>query len=87
MKEKRYYIVNIYKADKNYINDEQFMEMAEEQGSVYSEKGFQDAFNSFEINTKTDVLRIIEVDTSETELDAINNGLSVIDKFIDKMTK
>ena len=42
------------------FSDEKFMEIAEEQGMVYTLKGFQEAFNNLDINISS-VIRIINV--------------------------
>jgi len=41
------------------LSDEEFMTEAERQGNVYSVEGFEKAFNDMEINTFTDVIKII----------------------------
>lgn len=51
---------------QEYINelphsDDEFMTLAEESGRVYSLQGFQEAFNAEEINSSTDVIKIINV--------------------------
>jgi|TARA_R110002051_G_scaffold222223_3_gene285848 hypothetical protein len=38
---------------------EEFMDIAEEQGTVYSINGFTKAFNEGRINSNTDIIRII----------------------------
>lgn len=43
------------------LTDEEFMDLAEEEGRVYSLEGFKDAFNEEEINTAIDVIRFINV--------------------------
>ena len=65
--EKRFFIVNIDILNDDdcvvpSISDEEFMTLAEEQGSVYSEEGFVEAFN-FDLwfSTETCFLRIINV--------------------------
>jgi restriction endonuclease Mrr len=50
------YIVNL-----NDLTNDEFMVEAEEQGRVYTLKGFQIAFNESEVNSETDVIRFIEV--------------------------
>lgn len=67
MKEKRYYLVNIEslydlvetQEDFDAIPNEKFMAMAEKQGTVYSEKGFVEAFNTDEIYSPTMLLKIL----------------------------
>ena len=69
MKEVRVYLINLHDCrvkDMDNIlelTDEEFMFEAEEQGKVYSLKGFQKAFNLEEVNIATDQMRIIEVET------------------------
>ena len=60
--------IRVYVIDQNvsdvYANsktDEEFMEIAEEQGRVYTLEGFQEAFNLEEINSAIDVIRFITV--------------------------
>lgn len=60
--------IRVYVIDQNvsdvYANsktDEEFMEIAEEQGRVYTLDGFQEAFNLEEINSSIDVIRFISV--------------------------
>ena len=43
------------------LTDEEFMDLAEEEGRVYSLQGFQEAFNSEDVNTAIDVIRFINV--------------------------
>ena len=49
--------------DKHYtdLTDEEFMTLAEEDGTVYTIQGFQEAFNNEEINSAIDVIRFISV--------------------------
>jgi hypothetical protein len=54
----------VYIIDTSYaipIADEDFMTLAEKLGRVYTLPGFQKAFNKEEINTSTDIIRIINV--------------------------
>ena len=60
--------IRVYVIDQNvsdvYVNsktDEEFMEIAEEQGRVYTLDGFQEAFNLEEVNSSIDVIRFITV--------------------------
>jgi hypothetical protein len=64
----RIYLVDVNKCDRDeqsfdYINasDEQFIEEAENQGLVYSLRGFQDAFKNQEINTATMELMALNI--------------------------
>lgn len=63
--ETRVYVLEV-NSDELYFNfdtisDEEFQNLAEENGRVYTLKGFQDAFNSEEINSSIDVIRFISV--------------------------
>jgi len=62
------YLINIENVNKDIedkawsvdgLSDEEFMTEAERQGTVYSLKGFEKDFNDMEINTFTDVIKII----------------------------
>lgn len=59
MKEIRVYVINteLYEQDIDVtsISDEEFMDIAEELGSVYSLKGFEKAFNSFDLFSPSEV--------------------------------
>lgn len=44
------------------LSDEDFIEIAEEQGLVYTLNGFTQAFNNENINSSTDIIRFIEVE-------------------------
>ena len=57
--ETRIYVVE--DIDASNLNDEEFMDLAEEEGRVYTLQGFQEAFNLEEINSAIDVIRIINV--------------------------
>jgi len=60
--ETRVYVVDTTKYDKALMwGNETFMRVAEKEGTVYSLQGFQKAFNSEEINSYIDVIRIINV--------------------------
>lgn len=63
MAEIRVYVVDHHNApeiafDFDETNHESIMAYAEAIGSVYSLKGFQDAFNNEEVNTATDLILI-----------------------------
>ena len=60
MKEMRVYVLDM--SLMNDYTDEEFMEKAENYGSVYTLKGFENAFNSEELNTFVDYIRFIEVE-------------------------
>lgn len=64
MKELRVYVVDIdiVEEQTGLITNEIFMDLAEKQGTVYSLKGFELAFNYQELNTATDMIRFIEVE-------------------------
>ena len=51
-----------------HLTEEEFMTLAEEQGSVYSVPGFEEAFNNNFISTENCVIKVIEVDSEQTEL-------------------
>lgn len=61
MKETRVYVINVDKIEEDYMSltNEEFMTEAENQGTVYSLKGFENAFNWSDINSFTQVIRII----------------------------
>lgn len=60
MKEIRAYLIHIDSCD-NYdlLSDDEFMDIAEEQGTVYSLKGFAQAFNNEMIDDLNYWLRFI----------------------------
>lgn len=64
MKELRVYAVDVDILEEQTcsITDDVFIELAEKQGTVYSLKGFELAFNYQELNTSTDIIRFIEVE-------------------------
>jgi len=43
------------------LTNDEFQTLAEEQGRVYTLGGFQEAFNSEEINSTIDIIRVISV--------------------------
>ena len=62
--EKRVYAINVNARNVEDItitqlSDEDFISKAEEQGTVYSLKGFQDAFNNDEISSEYFYIRIL----------------------------
>tara|TARA_R100000081_G_C4637573_1_gene76226 strand:+ start:313 stop:492 length:180 start_codon:yes stop_codon:yes gene_type:complete len=59
MKEQRVYIINTTINDLDIPTDKIFMDISEKQGNVYSLGGFTKAFNRGEINSHTDIIRII----------------------------
>ena len=62
--ETRVYVIdtfNVRGINWNDLTDEEFMNLAEEDGNVYTLQGFQEAFNSQDINTEIDVIRFINV--------------------------
>ena len=63
MKETRVYLVDLtkieYSISPRYWDDEQFITVSEEQGSVYSLEGFQNAYNNDENNQNNTIIRII----------------------------
>lgn len=44
------------------LTNDEFLELAENQGRVYSLGGFSEAFNSEEINTANDIIRFINIE-------------------------
>lgn len=65
MKETRVYVIDTSETEEtnlNEISDEQFMDIAEEQGSVYTLKAFETAFNRESVYTGLDFIRFIEVE-------------------------
>lgn len=63
VKETKVYLIN----DNNYtgtkhtnaLTDEEFMDIAEEQGNVYSLKGFEEAFNNDDVSSVCEYIRIL----------------------------
>lgn len=65
MKEIRVYVVDVHSDTDELIpllSDEEFMNVAECNGTVYTLKGFQHAFNNDLINSSEEFIRIIEVE-------------------------
>lgn len=64
MKEFRVYVVDLDMLENSddFVTKEMFMEIAENTGRVYTLEGFQSAFNYEEVNTHTDIIKIIEVE-------------------------
>ena len=69
MTETRVYVVNQEDSEKEVLNltDEEFMEIAERWGRVYSLQGFQETFNSQkdEVSHSEDFIRFINVPNFE----------------------
>lgn len=68
-KEKRFYLVNVDNTDEetNFMScsDEEFMIEAENQGTVFTEQGFINAFNKDDgIASFSQYLRVFEVETT-----------------------
>ena len=61
----RVYLINLEEIDSddfNKLSDDEFIDIAERQRTVWSIKGFQDEFNSYgNINSAISAIRIIEV--------------------------
>ena len=57
------YVVDTNSSDcfANDLSDDEFKELAKEQGRVYNLQDFQEAFNSQEINSASDIVRLINV--------------------------
>jgi len=55
------YVIDTNSSDcfANDLSDDEFKELAKEQGRVYNLQDFQEAFNSQEINSSIDVIRFI----------------------------
>ena len=53
--------INSGSTNKEDITDEEFMNLAEEEGNVYSLEGFQEAFNNSDVNTEIDIVRFINL--------------------------
>jgi hypothetical protein len=70
MKEIRVYVVNCDLYDgKEYIlemTNEQFMDLAEEQGTVYSLNVFETSYNNDWLDTINTYIRFIEVECAES---------------------
>ena len=65
MKEFRVYVVDVHSDTDELIpllSNEEFMNVAEDNGTVYTLQGFQNAFNNDEINSSEEFIRIIEVE-------------------------
>ena len=65
MKEIRVYVVDVHSDTDELIpllSDEEFMNVAEHNGTVYTLQGFQYAFNNDLINSSEEFIRIIEVE-------------------------
>ena len=65
MREFRVYIVDVHSDTDELIpllTDEEFMNMAEHNGTVYSLSGFQHAYNNDLINSNEEFIRIMEVE-------------------------
>ena len=58
-KEIKIYMIEVDEKGSDDYTDEEFMTLAEEQGTVYSLKGFQDAFNYEESIDFNHYIRII----------------------------
>lgn len=68
-KEKRFYLVNVDNTDEEtnfmFCSDEEFMIEAENQGTVFTEQGFVNAFNKDDgIASFSQYLRVFEVETT-----------------------
>ncbi len=66
-KEWRVYVVNphLSRSEESFrdCDDEYFIEIAEEQGTVYSLSSYQKMFNDDDINSETHFIRILKVDS------------------------
>ena len=43
------------------LTTQEFMDLAEEEGNVYTLKGFQDAFNNEDVNSESHIIKFINV--------------------------
>lgn len=62
--ETRVYVIDTFNiGERNWksLTDEEFITLAEEEGNIYTLEGFQEAFNSQDINTEIDVVRFINM--------------------------
>ena len=60
--ETRVYVVDAEEDEyEPTMNDESFMTLAEQGGRVYTLPTFQDSFNNGDVNTFTDIIRVINV--------------------------
>lgn len=65
MKEFRVYVVDVHSDTDELIpllSDQEFMNVAEDNGTVYTLQGFQHAYNKDLINSSEEFIRIIEVE-------------------------
>jgi hypothetical protein len=61
----RIYGVNLNETDEPYFEKEEFMQLAEEQGYVWTIEGFEDEFNSGFMDTENLVIKFIELEKIE----------------------
>ena len=66
MQETRIYLIqDLHSLDKHHsrYSDNQFIDIAEEQGGVFSLKGFQEQFScgQLQLNSGTDAIRLITI--------------------------
>ena len=70
MKEIRVYVVNadLYEGEDliQELSNEEFIALAEEQGTVYSLKGFENAYNDDCVDTINTFIRFIKVESEES---------------------
>lgn len=62
--ETRVYVIdsfNVSGRDWDDLTNDEFISLAEEEGNIYSLEGFQEAFNSQDVSTESDVIRFINV--------------------------
>lgn len=59
----RVYVVNTSNTEKHHseLTDEEFQDLAEQEGRVYTLDGFSEAFNYEDVNSSIDVIRFINV--------------------------
>lgn len=66
------------------LTDDEFIKMAEEQGTVYTLNGFQAAFNRQEINTATQFVRFVEMPKEQPLKNYFVFGSEVCEKLRDE---
>ena len=82
MKELRVFIVTLSKEvpEPHVLGDEDFMSIAEKNGTVWSLEGFERAFNvNNEVDSSVDIIRFIEVEvpSDDTEVNITVNKLEL----------
>lgn len=77
--ELRFYLIDSKNIPDNFncidCTDDEFIELCEEKGEIYSLVGFEIAFNTAKVNTSTYELRAIEVPTAEQVVNLIDQAV------------